>query len=146
MLKLFELRYLRYKKKHLSNLVALAKIDGHFHETEEKLLYQIGDKYGIRPEQVKAIIKNKDKIKPEIPPHFEQKIDQFYDLVLMILADGVIDDKEMDFFKGVAQEYGFSKKVVPKIMELFKYKIPSKIEWEDFKIEAEKYYKHKSLF
>ena len=141
MLNLFELRYLRYKKKHLSNLVALANIDGHFHETEEKLLYGIGDKYGIKPEQVKAIIKNKDKIKPEVPPHFEQKIDQFYDLVLMILADGVIDDKEMHFFEGIAEEYGFNEKVVPKIMELFESSIPSKMEWEDFKFKAREYYK-----
>ena len=37
----FEHQYLRYKKNHIKNLLALAKVDGHMHEKEVALLFKI---------------------------------------------------------------------------------------------------------
>ena len=42
MIGFFEYQYLKYKKNHLKNLVALAAIDGHVHKNEIDYLYKIG--------------------------------------------------------------------------------------------------------
>ncbi len=48
MIGFFEHQYLSYKKNHIKNLLALAKVDGHMHEKEEALLYKIGRRYGLK--------------------------------------------------------------------------------------------------
>jgi uncharacterized tellurite resistance protein B-like protein len=56
MIGFFEHQYLSYKKNHIKNLLALAKVDGHMHETEEALLYKIGKRYGLKDRQVKELV------------------------------------------------------------------------------------------
>jgi replication initiation and membrane attachment protein DnaB len=72
MIGFFEYQYLKFKKNHLKNLVALAAIDGHIHEDEIAYLYKIGEKYKLKPQQIKKIIDQKDVTEPEIPePHHQ---------------------------------------------------------------------------
>lgn len=40
MIGFFEHQYLSYKKNHIRNLLALAKVDGHMHEKEVALLFK----------------------------------------------------------------------------------------------------------
>lgn len=130
------------KKRHLHNLVAMANIDGHFHEDEEKLLYELGQKYSIKEETVKEMIEHRAEFKPEVPPHFDEKMDQLFDLMLMIMADREIHEKEVEFFEKTAQEYGFLPEMANVMLEMFQKEVPDRERWEDFKLEAhDKYYK-----
>jgi len=139
---LHELQYLLIKKRHLHNLVAMANVDGHLHEDEVKLLYELAEKYGIREETVKELIEHKAELEPEVPPHFDEKMDQLFDLMLMIKADREIHQKEMEFFEKTAGEYGFLPEVADVMLEMFKREVPSRESWEDFKLEAHaNYYK-----
>ena len=55
MIGFFEYQYLKFKKNHLKNLVALASVDGHIHEDEIAYLYKIGDKYQLKPQQIELL-------------------------------------------------------------------------------------------
>src|SRR5690606_36993851 len=84
-------------KTHLTNLGALAKIDGHVDSTELNFIVAIGQKNGLKPEEVKTIVANADALKFEMPKNDSDRFDQIFDLVEMMLADGIVDDNEMDF-------------------------------------------------
>ncbi len=119
----------------------MANADGHFHEEEEKLLYELGEKYGIKEATVKALIERREEFEPEVPAHFDEKMDQLFDLMLMIMADREIHHNEVELFGDTAKEYGFKPEVADVMLEIFKTGVPDRIAWEDFKLKArDKYY------
>ena len=50
-----------YKKNHIKNLLALAKVDGHMHEKEIALLFKIGKRYGLKDRQVKELMDTEEE-------------------------------------------------------------------------------------
>lgn len=112
MIGFFEYQYLKYKKSHLKNLVALAKIDGHFHEKERDFLYEIGIKYGLKPRQIEIILNSDKEFDLEIPEGHEQRLGLLYDTVCMMLADGVIDDAEMEFCEHMFDRFDYNSELI----------------------------------
>lgn len=99
-------------KSHLLNLGALAKVDGHIDSTEMNYLITIGTKNGLKPDDVRTLLAHTDKVKLEIPNNDSERFDQIFDLVEMMLADGIVDDNEMDFCIDMASKLGFRKAIV----------------------------------
>ena len=99
-------------KSHLLNLGALAKVDGHIDSTEMNYLITIGTKNGLKPDDVRTLLAHTDKVKLEIPTNDSERFDQIFDLVEMMLADGIVDDNEMDFCIDMASKLGFRKAIV----------------------------------
>lgn len=112
MFNFFESDEVKKLKSHLTNLGALAKVDGHIDTAEMNYIITIGKKNGLKPEDVKALMANTDKVKLEIPTNDSDRFDQIYDLVEMMLADGIVDDNEMDFCIDMASKLGFRKAIV----------------------------------
>ena len=109
---LFESDEVKKVKTHLTNLGALAKIDGHVDSTELNFIVAIGKKHGLKPEEVKTLVANADALKFEMPQNDSARFDQIFDLVEMMLADGIVDDNEMDFCIEMATRLGFRKAIV----------------------------------
>lgn len=147
MIGFFEHQYLSYKKNHLSNLIGLAKADGHLHEDEERLLYKIGLKYGLKDRQIASLVRSEKKIELQIPESHDQKMNQLYDLVMMIYADGIVEDSEIEFCEELMVKFGLNKDVVRWLIQIFeKGKPPTDEEWEELKKEAaEKYVNQKTI-
>ncbi len=99
-------------KSHLLNLGALAKADGHLDEAELNFIITVGRKHGLKPEDVRTLVANSSKDHLIIPDNDDERFDQLFDLVDMMLADGIVDDAEMDFCTSMAQRLGFRKAVV----------------------------------
>ncbi|MDX5480969.1 MAG: TerB family tellurite resistance protein [Hymenobacteraceae bacterium] len=99
-------------KSHIANLGALAKIDGHLDPAEMDFIVHIGTKHGMKPEEVRELIANTAKTEPQLPTNDSERFDQIYDLVDMMLADGIVDETEMDFCISMAARLGFKKSVV----------------------------------
>ena len=99
MIGFFEHQYHSYKKNHIKNLLALAKIDGTIHPEEEALLYRIGKKYGLKDRQVKQLVDLDEKFDVVVPDNHHDKMNLLYDLILMVYADGVVDKHEIHFVK-----------------------------------------------
>jgi uncharacterized membrane protein YebE (DUF533 family) len=138
MIGFFEHQYLTYKKNHIKTLLALAKVDGHVHEKEEKLLFKIGKRYGLKERQIKELLESKEKRKVIIPDNHNDKMNLLYDLVLMIYADDVVDKHEIEFFEDAVKLFGMKKEMVKWLLTVFKKGTPPPHdEWEDIKREAE---------
>ena len=138
MIGFFEHQYLSFKKNHLRNLIALAKSDGHLHPDEEKLIYKIGDKYGLKDRQIASLLRSDKKTDLHIPEKHDDKMDQLYDVIMMVYADGVVEDSEIDFCNELVEHFGYQEEIVGWLISIFDQgNIPTQPEWEDLKKEAE---------
>jgi uncharacterized membrane protein YebE (DUF533 family) len=137
MIGFFEHQYIKYKKNHIKNLLALAKADGHMHPKEEALLYKIGKRYGIKDRQVKELIETNEKYEVIVPDNHNDKMNLLYDLVLMVYADDVIDAHEVEFCEEAVKNFGMKKELVSWLINEFKRGTPPPPEeWEELKKEA----------
>lgn len=140
MIGFFEYQYLKFKKNHLQNLVALARADGYFHEDEKKFLFNIGLKYKLKPQQVQRIIDSKETAEPIIPDSSDKKIALLYDTVGMMLADGVIDDREMEFCRDIFNRFGFEEPLIELMVKTWGTDgAQDPDQWEVFVDQAMKY-------
>ncbi|HYG01290.1 MAG TPA: TerB family tellurite resistance protein [Chryseosolibacter sp.] len=137
MLGFFEHQYLSYKKNHIRNLLALAKVDGHMHTKEEKLLYKIGKKYGLKDRQIKELLESKEKYEMNVPDNHNDRMNLLYDLLLMVHADSVVDEHEIRFCEDAVKQLGMKKELVPWLLESFDDGTPPRAEdWEEIKVMA----------
>lgn len=138
MIGFFEHQYLSYKKNHIRNLLALARVDGRVHPKEEKLLFKIGRRYGLRDRQIQNILDSNEKHAVIIPDNHNDKMNLIYDLLLMIHADDEIAENEIEFVEDAVVRFGMKKEMVTWLLELFDKKgiPPPAGDWEDIKIEA----------
>lgn len=109
---LFNTKKTKGIKSHISNLVAIAKSDGHFSMAEKRLIFEIGKKNGVSNEKVKDIIKSEEPIKFKIPKNDSLRFDQVADLAEMLLADGSYDESEIEVCIEIAEKLGFKKSIV----------------------------------
>ncbi len=135
----FEHEYLSYKKRHMANLLALAKVDGDFHEAEVAFLNKIGAKYGLKPKHIESILSGKEKLKTYIPGSHEKRLEQLYDLVGMMLADEVIKPNELTFCVGLATKYGYKSEVIQRLMILCQHGSVDHEVWENLVKDADQY-------
>ncbi|WP_324677851.1 TerB family tellurite resistance protein [Hymenobacter sp. GOD-10R] len=108
----FENEQTKKVKSHLINLATLAKADGHIDEREMSFIVAVGKKNGMRPTEVRNIVANAGSVKMLIPDNDSERFDQIFDLVDMMLADGIVDENEMDFCIVMAERLGFRKAIV----------------------------------
>lgn len=132
----FEHDYLKYKKSHLKNLVALARSDDQLHESEIAFLYKIGTKYGLKKKQIANIIEDQENIVAELPRSHDVRMDQLHDLVGMMLADGSVEMAELDFCDEMAEKMGFKSAIIHHLVEFVKSGRKDTDEWEAFKQKA----------
>lgn len=112
MFNFFENEEIKRVKNHIANLGALARVDGHIDSSELNYIIAVGQKNGLKPDDVRALIANAESVKVHIPENDSERFDQIYDLVEMMLADGIVDDNEMDFCMEMAAKLGFRKAIV----------------------------------
>jgi uncharacterized tellurite resistance protein B-like protein len=134
----FEHQYLSYKKNHIKNLLALAKADGFVHEKEQKMLFKIGKRYGLKDRQVEELITSDEKYTVNVPDNFSDQMNVLYDLMLMVWADGVVEKKEIEFCEKLVKKFGMKKEVVKWLLEevFEKGAPPATDEWDELKKEA----------
>ncbi|MCR6641051.1 MAG: TerB family tellurite resistance protein [Sporocytophaga sp.] len=112
MFSLFESNKDKKFKKHLRNLIFLAKVDGKLNEVERDLIFRIGLKYGLKDYFIAELIEEVPDFDFRLPASDYERFDQIYDLVQLMVSDGVVDDHELDFCVDMAERLGFRKAVV----------------------------------
>jgi len=137
MIGFFEHQYLSFKKNHLKNLIALAKADGELHKDEIKLIYKMGHKYGLKDRQIERLIKSEKEVELAIPETYDEKMDQLYDLMQMVFADGIVDENEITFCNEMVANFGYPEALVDWILKKFSTgMVETPQEWEAVKTEA----------
>lgn len=114
---LFDTRASKERKSHFKNMIALAMIDGDFDDNEKDFLTNRGMLWGLSRKEVDAVLMKPDKVQFMVPEDPDQCIAQLYDLIIMMLADGVIQEDEMDFVQTLAARMGFRPSDVPRMLE-----------------------------
>ncbi|WP_400190486.1 TerB family tellurite resistance protein [Hymenobacter sp. B81] len=108
----FESEQNKKVRSHIQNLASLARVDGHIDEREMNFLVTVGKKNGLSANDVRGVVANASQGTLTIPDNDSERFDQIFDLVDMMLADGVVDDNEMDFCIDMAGKLGFRKAIV----------------------------------
>ncbi len=133
---LFESRESKEKKSHFKNLVMLACVDGDFDDNEKDFLINTGLRWGLTQRQVMTVLKNPDSVSQVIPKDPEKRLQQLTELVVMIMADGVIEQIEVDFVQTLAVEMGFRasdvERMIVAIIEAVKEESKPAVNAEDF--------------
>lgn len=110
MLTIFESKKVREEKSHLRNLILLANADGELSKAEVDVIFKIGESRGLKKEEI-TVLFEEELMKESImvPDNDTERFNQLFDLVTVMLADGKVEDNEIDFCIEVAEGLGFSK-------------------------------------
>lgn len=105
-------------KWHFFNLYCMALSDNEFDFTERQMLYQIGVKHGIAPEQINEFVLTAN-LKPIVPETMSSKVEYLYELTQMAWADGHIAIEEKRAIKKCVVHYGFLEENADGIVDYF---------------------------
>ena len=123
-------------KGHLLNLAALAKADGHVDAREMAFIVAVGKKNGLAENEVKDLVSGAKGTSAELPDTDSERFDQIYDLVHMMLADGIVDDNEMDFCIMMAEKLGFRQAIVGVLVRKISQGVKDGVPQEQVKEES----------
>ena len=141
----FENEQVKKIKDHLLNLVALAKADGHIDAREMNFILAVGKKNGMSSSDVQALISDAKGASADLPTNDSDRFDQIFDLVDMMLADGVVDDTEMDFCIMMAEKLGFRKAIVGVLVRKISQGVKDGIPRERIKEESTSFLNYNEL-
>lgn len=106
MVTFFDSKKVKENRDYIKGLVALAKIDNKIAKSEIECIYKIGEKKGLSRTDIYDIIRENYTGKLIVPDTIEERFEMLYDMIDVMLADGIIDDQEMDFCVDLAEKLG----------------------------------------
>ena len=112
LLDLFKSDEQRRKLSHLRNLVAVAFADGKLDNRETAMLATIMSHHGLNSSELKRCLNDPKGIKFVPPKDDYTKLCYLQDMVLLMMCDGHIDEKEMIIWKATAIGLGYKKEVI----------------------------------
>lgn len=101
-------------KSHFLRLYQMAFTDDNFDVLELQMLYRFAEERGVAQEQLNEVLLNPSQ-NSIVPEELEDKIEYLYDLALMIWADGVATDDEINTLKKYCLKFGFLEENVEDI-------------------------------
>ncbi len=104
-------------KKQLSILVQLAKVDNVFTDSEKATILRIGKGYGIEESEIRLLFEDHEISDSLVPMTMFQKSNFLLDMVLVLLADKEIHEKEQSFAIQIAKKLGFKEKIIEFLIE-----------------------------
>ncbi|UOQ99413.1 TerB family tellurite resistance protein [Hymenobacter sp. 5317J-9] len=100
------------KLAFFQNLVLVAAADGQLTTEEGDFLLQIGDRLGLKPEEVMPIADNLGVLSFIVPTDGLQRTLELQTLVQMMLQDGQLDAREYGLCQEYAMRIGYSKSIL----------------------------------
>ncbi|MFT7157193.1 MAG: hypothetical protein ACI8Q1_002210 [Parvicella sp.] len=99
-------------KSHFLNLYSIALSDTEVDVTELEFLYKLGRERGVSKDEIEKVLLQPHNIKFHVPADMFEKIDNLYDFARLILADGRVDEFEIQALRKFCLKFGFEKKNV----------------------------------
>ncbi|MBX0292073.1 TerB family tellurite resistance protein [Hymenobacter sp. HSC-4F20] len=100
------------KLSFFQNLLLVATADGQLDEQESDFLLQIGNRLGLKPEEVQPIADNLNVLSFVVPAEGLQRTLELQTLVQMMLQDGQIDPREYGLCMEYANRIGYGKEIL----------------------------------
>lgn len=105
-------------KEHFVHLVQIALADGIIEDAEFDMLKRIGKKLGLTNPEIDGLLEVTKKTEYIPPYEFEKRFGQLYDVIKMVIADGIIDDNEMHLATRIGLKSGFSEQDIPVLLNV----------------------------
>lgn len=102
---------------HFKNLVLLAIADGEISEIENEVLEKTRERYQIDEDIQNQILNKTDNISYTSPKNKKEKFINLFELIDMICADNIIDDREKALAKKLAVGLGFKKELLSRLID-----------------------------
>jgi len=115
-IELFDSRDKKKRLSHIRNLIALACADGSLDKSEMDLIFKIGVRAGLSPDELHRIFERPDSIAFYPPDSYRERIEQLYDMVMVMMVDGEFHKNEIALCKLTAIKLGFRHQVIDKIV------------------------------
>jgi len=115
-LELFDSRDKKKRLSHIRNLMVLSLADGRLAKDEVDLVIKIGLNAGLTREELNRVISRPDSINFSPPETSRERIEQLYDMVMVMMVDGDIDENEVNLCKIIANGLGFRPVIIDKMI------------------------------
>jgi hypothetical protein len=102
---------------HIKNLLALAMSDKSLDKNELELIFNIGAKAGLSRSELERILNNPESVSFYPPATGRERVDQLFDLTMLMIVDGEIDVREMLLCKAIAVKMGFKHEIIDLILD-----------------------------
>ncbi len=135
---LFGAQKVKERKSHFRNLVGVASADGTIDKNEKDLILRIGKRIGLTKNDINEVMRS-GKISFTPPASLGKRFEQLYDLVIVMLADGKIYQREMNYCQKVAKALGFNPVVINQLINLIIEQSRKGVQKEKVKSEASEF-------
>lgn len=109
----FEGQAIKEKKAAIRNLMVVMAADGEIHAKEAKHLAEVCLRVGLSKKHLEELLSAPEKVEFKVPKTLDERAQQLADMVFMMLADGKVDQREMDVCMAFASHMGFPPSIVP---------------------------------
>jgi uncharacterized tellurite resistance protein B-like protein len=100
------------KLAFFQNLILIAAADGRLEDGESDFIVDIGNRLGLTTAEVTPIADNLDVLSFIIPQDGLQKTMELQTLVMMMVEDGQVHDREYTLCLDYAHRIGYSKEIL----------------------------------
>lgn len=100
------------KLAFFQNLILIAAADGFLEEGESDFIVEIGNRLGLTADEVAPLAENLDVLTFIIPEEGLQKTMELQTLVMMMVEDGSIHDREYALCLDYAYRIGYGKDIL----------------------------------
>ena len=114
---LFKSQKEKERLSHVKTLLALAFADGKLEKNEITAIAAFAARENVDVEEVQKMLDGKDNVDFVPPQSEEDKIQYLHDLVLLMIADGNINENEYALCKAVADQFGYREEVIDALLE-----------------------------
>jgi len=113
----FDTRGSKERKAAFRNAVAVALADGVLDAAEMEALALVAQRLKLSKSEMKAVLNAPEKVKFVAPRDPEEGMKQLVDIIIVMMADGVIDEREATLCAGIATALGYHPDVIPTLLE-----------------------------
>lgn len=109
---LFKSQAEKERLSHIKNLIALSLADGVVQKSEIAAIAAVASREGVSPQTVQELLNKPEKTQLVVPESDDKKVLYLRDMVLLMMADGNIDEEEMALCKLCASLFGYKQEVI----------------------------------
>jgi uncharacterized tellurite resistance protein B-like protein len=112
----FEGKDAKQRKSALVTVLRVMLADGKIDAREQVFLAKVAGRLGIKEKEFKKVLANPSAVEFHPPKDDKERICQLFDVILMMLADGRVDQREMELCIHAASRLGFRTSTVPTLV------------------------------
>ena len=95
-----------YVQSHIAPMMAMMFIDGQVAEKEKRVIFARLNELGVTPQEFEQLVKNPPAI--TMPPTKEDRLRAIFEVCLVMLADGKVDEREMALTLALCNKFGIT--------------------------------------